>query len=135
VVKQAGSKSANRGGFTEIPQEDNRRQTVELDDGATSIGPMKDGLFHGVGTYIFPSGDQYEGEFAQGVFQGRGKYSYANGDCYTGEFENDLFHGRGKLTFSSGQTQEGEFNQGKAINVICRDPDGTEWQEIADDYE
>jgi KaiC/GvpD/RAD55 family RecA-like ATPase len=135
VVKQAGSKSANRGGFTEIPQEDNRRQTVELDDGATYIGPMKDGLFHGVGTYIFPSGDQYEGEFAQGVFQGRGKYSYANGDCYTGEFENDLFHGRGKLTFSSGQTQEGEFNQGKAINVICRDPDGTEWQEIADDYE
>ena len=135
VEKKAPSKSANRIFSTETPQADNRRRTVKLDDGATYIGPVKDGLFHGVGTYTFPSGDKYQGEFAQGVFQGQGMLRYADGDCYTGEFENDLCHGQGKMVFASGQTQEGEFNKGVAVNVICRDPDGTEWPEIANDHD
>ena len=78
-------------------------------------GEMLGGLYHGHGTLISTSGDQYSGSFHLGKPSGRGKMVYAaTGNIYEGEFAAGVHHGKGKLTESStGNVWEGGWKEGK----------------------
>ena len=43
---------------------------------------------NGLGTYAYPDGRIYAGEFKEGSFHGRGIYSWPDGRVYVGEFKN-----------------------------------------------
>ena len=71
-----------------------------------------------VGTYIFPSGDKYEGEWRDGKRNGQGTfYSLADnqnkGDKYEGNYKDGLRHGQGTYIFANGSKFVGEWIDGK----------------------
>lgn len=65
------------------------------------------------GTYVFPNGDRYEGEYIQtdgGIVRyGKGKQTTTDGTVYDGEWCDDKMTGKGTLSHPSGSVYEGEF--------------------------
>ena len=83
-------------------------------NGDKYIGQSFDGKRHGFGTYYYPNGDIYNGEWINDKKQGKGEITIArSGDHYIGEFQNNYFHGNGKMTFKNGEIYEGEWENGK----------------------
>jgi uncharacterized protein YgiM (DUF1202 family) len=66
----------------------------------------------GQGTYIFPSGAKYVGEFANGVRHGQGSMTYPDGTKYVGYWQNDMSHGKGTLFSVDKFEYTGEFANG-----------------------
>jgi hypothetical protein len=79
-----------------------------------------DSLLHGHGTRVYSSGHIQKGEFDHGTFV-CGTYTYPSGDIYEGNFVNGYLHGQGKLVQTSGNTVEGNFDKGSIVRgkVIC----------------
>lgn len=91
-------------------------------------GDWIDGVQHGQGTYLHPSGWKYEGSWVNGVMSGFGKFYFHDGTIYKGHVKNNNMNGDGKyyrlLTFVGnkrklsikkiniyiGQWVDGEFN-------------------------
>ena len=48
-------------------------------------------MFHGYGTYNFPNGSVYSGEFKDGLFHGDGVYILSDGTEFEGVFESGVF--------------------------------------------
>lgn len=70
---------------------------IRLSD-AAYIGQTYNGVFSGIGMYVFDEGSIYVGEWKNGNFDGFGFYYYcSNGVVYYGEWENDQKHGKGFL--------------------------------------
>lgn len=65
------------------------------------------------GSYTFPSGSKYVGEFKANKLEGQGTYSFANGDKYVGEFKANMRNGKGTLTLVNGNKYIGEYKNGK----------------------
>jgi S1-C subfamily serine protease len=65
------------------------------------------------GTYTFPSGNKYVGEFKNGKRNGQGTFTFTTGNKYVGEFKNDKRNGQGTFTFASGTVQEGTWKNNK----------------------
>ena len=79
-------------------------KTYTLRDGTTYTGEMKDGKRHGQGTQTMiidlGSGNEdytYTGEWKDGMPH-EGTWEYPNGNIYTGEFFEAVPHGQGTLT-------------------------------------
>ena len=66
-----------------------------------------------LGTYTFPTGDKYVGEFKYGIRHGQGTFTFANGDKYVGEWKNDQLHGQGTYTFANGEKIVGYYKNSK----------------------
>jgi hypothetical protein len=70
-------------------------------------GDWIDGVQHGQGTYLHPSGWKYEGSWINGVMSGFGKFYFHDGTIYKGQVKNNNMNGDGKyyrlLTFVSGK--------------------------------
>ena len=64
-------------------------------NGDVYFGGWHDEKFHGLGSYVFESGETFEGNLFQGSKEGIGKYYYTNGTYYSGGWLNDLKHGYG----------------------------------------
>jgi hypothetical protein len=65
-------------------------------------GNYVDGKKHGVGKFVFPSGDVYEGEFVNNKMHGMGTYTYKKTqDIYSGEWSDDKKHGQGRYEFAA----------------------------------
>ena len=56
-------------------------------------------LVTGQGTYTYPDGRQYVGEWKNGIRHGQGTYTFLDGGQYVGEWENDKPNWQGTLTF------------------------------------
>ena len=54
----------------------------------------------GQGTYTYPNGDKYVGEFSKGKKDGSGKLYFEDGTIYYGNFKNNLIFGRGTFKTS-----------------------------------
>ena len=105
-------------------------------DSSRFIGNFKEGAKKS-GTYYYPNGDIYKGEFEKNqrsgnaiythknteVFKGTfindkkayGIYSFLNGDIYTGTFENNKPDGYGTIVLKNGQKWEGQWEDGKKV--------------------
>ncbi|ANS03892.1 serine protease [uncultured Mediterranean phage uvDeep-CGR2-AD3-C191] len=68
---------------------------------------------NGYGTYTWPNGDKYVGEFRNGKKHGQGTATYADGDKYVGEYRNDKRTGQGTYTWPNGNKYVGEFRNGQ----------------------
>lgn len=58
------------------------RGTYRWPTGGTYSGDWLDGRMHGVGRFDAPDGSNYEGSWVDDVKQGLGRKNYANGDYY-----------------------------------------------------
>lgn len=68
---------------------------------------------HGLGTYYYKNGDEYEGNFNTSKRQGFGVMKYANGDRFEGDFHHNLAQGPGRYEFANGDVHVGNYFRGK----------------------
>jgi len=76
---------------------------------ASKIGCVKGNCVDGEGTYIFPSGNIYTGEFKNGKYNGHGTYTFSDGKKYIGELRENKFNGSGTYYFPDGRKYSGLF--------------------------
>ena len=91
---------------------DNQMAKYELPDSSLYEGPVKSGLFHGVGKLTWRNGRVYQGEFFEGKMSGKAELTTSAGDVYIGEFQDGLEHGKGQWISRNGDQYEGEFSDG-----------------------
>ena len=77
--------------------------------GAKYVGDFKDGKIHGEGLLIFSNGNRYVGQWENQFRQGKGKMTFANGDVYKGNFNESKFYGNGTMEFKKGDKYVGEW--------------------------
>lgn len=69
---------------------------------------------NGSGTYRYPDGSEYSGEFRNAKMHGEGTYSYAGrGEKYTGDWRNGVINGQGTYYYRSGNRYQGEWRNGR----------------------
>ena len=68
------------------------------------------------GTYTFPGGDKYVGEFGDDEFHGQGTFIWKDGFYYEGEFRDGTPNGQGTETLPNGHLV-GEYKDGKPWNA------------------
>ena len=83
--------------------------TYKWPNGDVYVGQWKDGVMNGQGTYKFPSGDVYVGQYKDGVINGIGTYKWPNGTEYTGQWKGGKMNGKGTIKWSSGTEYTGQF--------------------------
>ena len=76
---------------------------------------------NGKGSYLFPNGDKYEGDFVDFHLNGFGNYIDSYGNVYIGYFKDDKFNGVGSFTRTDGTKYIGEFKDGRRNGL------GTQW--------
>ena len=81
-------------------------------DGEKYVGDWKDGQQSGQGSYIRANGNRYAGEFLKGKRNGQGTHTWADGDEYAGAWKDGEANGQGTYTWSSGSKHVGEWNGG-----------------------
>jgi len=96
----------------------NGQGTYSFPDGSSYEGDWKDdkyyeGEYHGQGTYTYPDGRMYVGEFKDGEKNGQGTYTYPYGNKYVGEYKDGEKNGQGTYSFPDGEKYEGEFKDDK----------------------
>ncbi len=92
---------------------DNCWGTYTWPNGEKYVGEFRDEKRIGQGMYTWPSGTKYVGEFKDNNFNGRGTKIWADGENYDGEFKDDKFNGQGTYTWSNGDKYVGEFKDYK----------------------
>jgi hypothetical protein len=71
---------------------------------------------NGAGTYVFPSGARYIGEFKNGEIHGKGVCYYTDKSKYSGEWENRYPEGKGTKTYTDGTKRTGLWKKGKPVD-------------------
>eukprot|EP00929_Paragymnodinium_shiwhaense_P069249 TRINITY_DN34936_c0_g1_i1.p1 TRINITY_DN34936_c0_g1~~TRINITY_DN34936_c0_g1_i1.p1 ORF type:complete len:362 (+),score=65.70 TRINITY_DN34936_c0_g1_i1:116-1201(+) len=119
-LKDAGD---SRVGVLAIVKNSAQKNVALLKDGAKHLGPLEDGLQHGYGATIYPSGHFYEGQFHYGKRHGSGTYrdfvstngnsssGNSSGSTYHGEWQEDKKHGRGIALWDDGTRYDGQYEQ------------------------
>ena len=93
------------------------RGTYVFASGNMYEGQWLAGTQHGQGKFTYATGDVYEGGWVEGEMQGHGKYSASIGDLYEGEYQKGNRHGQGKYTYASGNSYEGEYADDKKHGI------------------
>ena len=100
------------------------RGTFTYPDGRKYVGDWKNGKFHGQGTYTFSNGRKYVGEYKDGKKNGQGTFTFPNGWKYVGEWKDGDINGFGILTIPNGKKGIGEFIENKPWNISEFDKNG-----------
>lgn len=74
---------------------------------------VKGNCLNGYGTYRFPSGAKYIGDFEDGKMSGKGILYFTNGNKYIGHWLNNLREGEGRYLFIEGHEYRGQFHAGQ----------------------
>ena len=99
----------------------NGKGTFIWPNGDKYNGNWKNQKPHGLGTFIWVNGTKYIGDWEFGIQNGQGTVTWANGDKYIGGRKNGKADGQGTFIFANGITQSGEWKNG---NLIERDSSG-----------
>ncbi len=78
--------------------------------GAKYVGNFRNGKIHGKGTLYFSNGNKYKGDWIANYRDGKGKLEYHNGDTYEGDFKSSKIHGFGTMVFAKGDKYIGTWN-------------------------
>eukprot|EP00808_Paulinella_micropora_P029648 g2621.t1 len=81
-------------------------------DGEQYEGELKHGLPNGHGVKPWPTRRRFEGEFVYGKMHGRGVETWEGLWSYEGEMADDRYHGQGVWTSWDGDRYEGGFEDG-----------------------
>ncbi len=90
---------------------------VVYDDGAIFEGRIVDGRKHGRGTYTWPDGLSYSGDWVEDQQTGNGALKFKNGDVYEGKVLRGVFEGKGTYTQASGDSYTGDWVHGKREGI------------------
>jgi hypothetical protein len=83
-------------------------------DGTTvQSGCINGDCENGQGTYAYPDGSKYDGQFSKGKIHGWGTFIYTNGDKYVGAFQDNIAHGKGTIFHANGTQTTGEWKEGE----------------------
>ena len=91
---------------------DNCFGTYTWPSGQKYVGEWENDTKHGQGTQTWPNGAKYVGEW-QNSRHGQGTYTHPSGTKYIGEWKNDKIHGLGTFTYADGRKNVGAFENGK----------------------
>ena len=72
-------------------------------------------LHNCTGTYIWPSGNQYKGDWKNNRQHGFGVALYPRGDKYVGYWKNGKMDGEGIFTLKDGSVLEGVWKENKFL--------------------
>ena len=86
------------------------------DDGTDiQSGCIAGNCINGKGTFAYPDGSKYSGEFANKKIHGWGTWDYPNGDKFVGSFQKGLEDGQGALYKADGSVLVGQWIGGEYI--------------------
>jgi len=85
---------------------------------------LKNGKFHGHGTFTSLDGDKYDGEWVNGREHGLGTFTSRDGFVYVGEYKDGERNGHGTFTSFEGDKYVGEFKDEKFWNGTTYEIDG-----------
>ena len=72
---------------------------------------LKEDYADGQGSFTYPDGSKYAGEFKNGEFNGRGIFTHPDGGTLEGEWKDDeLVVGQGEVISPEGQKYVGEIS-------------------------
>ncbi len=74
---------------------------------------IKGDCTNGQGTYTYPDGSVYTGQWENDKFNGQGTFTYSDGSVYTGQWENGQRNGQGTFTRLSGAKYQGQWENDK----------------------
>ena len=83
--------------------------TFTFPSGNEYVGEWKDDKRHGHGASTFVDGGQHVGEYKDGKPNGHGTYTWADGDKYVGEYKDDKRHGHGTYIFGPGEFEGDKY--------------------------
>eukprot|EP01117_Protostelium_nocturnum_P002525 TRINITY_DN1323_c0_g2_i2.p1 TRINITY_DN1323_c0_g2~~TRINITY_DN1323_c0_g2_i2.p1 ORF type:complete len:1265 (-),score=564.26 TRINITY_DN1323_c0_g2_i2:67-3558(-) len=81
-----------------------------------------DDVFNGIGTMVFPNGDNYTGSWVNGTQEGNGSLIVSSGIKFTGSFVNGRLHGDGSIFYGNGDVFTGFFEDGLISTDDSVDP-------------
>ncbi len=87
--------------------------TYNFPGGTRYIGDFADGKMHGKGIIYFTDGSKYVGNWVEQEREGKGRMTLANGDVYFGMFKASKYHGQGLMTYANGNSYEGQWRNGQ----------------------
>ncbi len=99
----------------------NGKGTFIWPNGDKYNGDWKNQKPHGLGTFKWVDGTKYIGDWKFGLQDGQGTVTWANGDKYIGGRKNGEADGQGTFIYANGTAQSGEWKNG---NLIERDSSG-----------
>ena len=95
----------------------NGKGTFIWPNGDKYNGNWKNQKPHGLGTFIWVNGTKYIGDWEFGIQNGQGTVTWTNGDKYIGGRKNGKADGQGTFIFANGKTQSGEWKNGNLIET------------------
>jgi hypothetical protein len=78
---------------------------------------IKGDCANGKGTFVFPSGAKYIGQFRNNEIHGVGICYYSDGSKYQGEWNSRYPEGKGIKTYADGTMREGLWKKGKPVDA------------------
>lgn len=94
------------------------RGKEEKNDGTDiQSGCLEGDCQNGQGTFAYPDGSRYDGQFVDGRLEGLGTWYFTNGDRYVGAFRGNFPHGKGTLYTEDGTVTSGEWREGEYVGA------------------
>tara|TARA_B110000211_G_C14057129_1_gene543875 strand:+ start:796 stop:1650 length:855 start_codon:yes stop_codon:yes gene_type:complete len=94
---------------------DNGEGTYTWPDGSQYIGQWEGGAMNGRGTHIWASGSKYVGQFKGDIMYGRGTVTWPSGNKYTGQVKGQKLDGEGTFSWPDGRKYIGQFKDGQIV--------------------
>ena len=91
----------------------------------TYSGEFKNDIHHGMGSFIFPNGNKFVGNYVDNLPNGMGFMNFINGDeilgylpgtKYIGDFVNGYPQGYGSMIYTDGKVKNGLWKKGRFIS-------------------
>lgn len=83
--------------------------TYQYPNGNRYIGDFNDGKPNGKGILYCANGNKYIGHWQDNWQQGEGKFIFNEGHEYFGQFQRSQFHGKGVMKYANGDVYDGDW--------------------------